>query len=64
MSNHLNLDDPRYGAATAGAARQLYRLRADRERVAVTIARRELRKWLRDSHEGRAVETAVAKLLA
>ena len=51
-------------AAAAGAARELARLRADRERVTVTIARRELRKWLRSSPEGQAVETAVAKLLA
>ena len=36
-------------AAAAGAARELARLRADRERVTVTIARRELRKWLRSS---------------
>ena len=51
-------------AAAAGAARELARLRADRERVTVTIARRELRKWLRSSPEGKSVEAAVAKLLA
>ena len=28
-----------------------------------TIARREIRKWLRESDEGRAVEDAVGKLL-
>ena len=43
---------------------EVARLRADRDRVTVTIARRELRKWLRSSPEGQAVETAVAKLLA
>ena len=50
-------------AAAAGTARELARLRADRERVTVTIARRELRKWLRSSPEGTAVEHAVERLL-
>ena len=52
-------------AAAAGAARELARLRADRERVTVTIARRELRKWLRSSPEGGSepAETAVGHLL-
>ena len=51
-------------AATEGAAEQLARLRRERDRVTVTIARRELRKWLTDSQEGRAVETLVGELLA
>ena len=51
-------------AAAAGAARKLARLRADRDRVTVTIARRELRKWLQSSPEGHAVEAAVGRLLA
>ena len=50
-------------AAAAGAARQLAQLRQDRDRVTVTIARRELRKWLRESPEGKAVEDKVGKLL-
>ncbi len=51
-------------AAAAGAAQQLERLRADRgHNVSVTIARRELRKWLRASAEGKAVENAVGRLL-
>ena len=50
-------------AAVAGAARQLAQLRQDRDRVTVTIARRELRKWLRESPEGKAVEDKVGKLL-
>ena len=51
-------------AAATGAAQQLERLRADRgHNVSVTIARRELRKWLRASAEGKAVEDAVARLL-
>ncbi len=39
-------------------------LREERDRVTVTIARRELRKWLRASDEGHAVEAAVGRLLA
>ena len=50
-------------AAEDGAQRCLDRLRADRGSVTVTIARRELRKWLQSSPEGQAVEAAVAKLL-
>ena len=38
-------------------------LRQDRTDVTVTIARRELRKWLRESAEGKAAEEAVEKLL-
>ena len=49
--------------AAAGAARQLKRLRQERDRVTVTIARRELRKWLRESDEGQAVEDVVGRLL-
>ena len=50
-------------AAAAGAARELARLRERRDRVTVTIARRELRRWLRESEEGKAVEAAVGRLL-
>ena len=51
-------------AAAEAAARQLARLRQERgDDVSVTIARRELRKWLRASDEGRRVEAAVAELL-
>ena len=50
-------------AAAAGAAQQLAQLRQHRDRVTVTIARRELRKWLRESPEGKAVEDKVGKLL-
>ncbi len=48
-------------AAAGGAAERLEKLRGDK--LTVTIARRELRMWLRTSTEGRAVETAVGKLL-
>ena len=44
-------------------AKQMAHLRQDRGEVTVTIARRELRKWLRESTEGKAVEEAVEKLL-
>ena len=50
-------------SAAQGAARELAQLRQNRPRVTVTIARRELRKWLRESEEGKAVEGAVQKLL-
>ena len=50
-------------AAAAGAARKLAQLRQERSRVTVTIARRELRKWLRESPEGRTVEEVVGRLL-
>ena len=50
--------------AAEGAAERLARLRQDRGEVTVTIARREIRKWLREKAEGRAVEEAVGALLA
>ena len=48
--------------AAAGAAAKLERMRGDK--LTVTIARRELRTWLRTSPEGRNVEAAVGRLLA
>ena len=51
-------------AAAKGAAEELAKLHRQRDRVTVTIARRELRKWLADSQEGRAVETLVGELLS
>ena len=59
---HAAIADAGQAAAT-GAAQQLAALRATRPRLTVTIARRELRKWLRTSPEGQAVEDHVAKLL-
>ena len=51
-------------AAAAGAAKKLEALRAERgEQLTVTIARRELRTWLRGSPEGAAVEGMVGRLL-
>ena len=55
-------------AAAAGAQTRLAEVRELEERqgdeLTVALARRELRKWLRYSEEGQAVESAVAKLLA
>ena len=51
--------------AAAAAGKKLAELRQERgDRLTVAIVRRELRKWLRTSTEGRNVETAVARLLA
>ena len=50
-------------AAAQGAALQLEQLREQLDRVTVTIARRELRRWLRESKEGKAVERVVGRLL-
>ena len=63
--NPLHLQVSQAGEAAAqGAAKQLTQLRQDRGEVTVTIARREIRKWLRESTEGKAVEEAVKELLA
>ena len=55
-------------AAAKGASRKLAELRKQLEQLGkpltVTIARRELRAWLRTSPEGAAVERAVSSLLA
>ena len=51
-------------AAAEGAALQLAGLRQERgSELTVAIARRELRKWLRASPEGAAVEQVVGRLL-
>ena len=49
--------------AAEGAAVRLAELYEERERVTVTIARRELRAWLRGSSQGRDVEDLVGGLL-
>ena len=63
MPLHQEIADA--GAAAAlGASERLAELRAQRgDRLTVTIARRELRTWLRNSPEGAAVEQAVERLL-
>ena len=51
-------------AAAAGVAEQLAALRSARgQGVSVTIARRELRAWLRGSAAGARVEAGVGRLL-
>ena len=60
---HVEISDAGRAAAT-GAAQRLAELRAQRgDNVSVTIARRELRAWLRTSPEGAAVEGAVGRVL-
>ena len=60
----LHLAVSRTGRAAAeGAARELAALRQTRPKLTVTVARRELRNWLRVSEEGTAVEEAVQRLL-
>ena len=62
----LHAEIAKAGAATAARAKaKLDDLRENRgDKLTVTIARRELRAWLRTSPEGRAVEQAVGGLLA
>ena len=63
--NSLHVQVSQAGEAAAqGVAKQMAQLRQDRGEVTVTIARRELRKWLRESMEGKAVEEAIGELLA
>ena len=51
-------------AAAAGAKVRLEELREQRgTSCTVTVARREIRKWLQESEEGRKVEAAVSRLL-
>ena len=59
---HIDISDAGEKAA-AGAATRLSRLCEERDKLTVTIARREIRKWLRESPEGHTVESAVALLL-
>ena len=61
----LHVEISRAGRAAAeGAARELAALRQSRSKVTVTIARRELRNWLRESEEGKAVEGVVTEFLS
>ena len=51
-------------AAAAGTKARLDELRKKRgDKLTVTIARREIRKWLRESAEGKAVERTVGEFL-
>ena len=61
---HLGLAEAGEAAAT-GVQVVLGRLREERgDKLTVTVARREIRKWLRGSKEGKTVERLVAALLA
>ena len=60
---HLEVSEAGKVAET-GAVLELGRVREERgDDVSVTIVRRELRKWLRSSDEGKRVEMAVVELL-
>ncbi len=60
---HVSISDA--GRKTSeGAAARLAELYEERARVTVTIARRELRGWLRGSDVGHEVESRVGELLA
>ena len=64
-NNPLHVQVSQAGEAAAQCVgKRLAKLRQDRGEVTVTIARREIRKWLRKSKEGEAVEKAVGELLA
>ena len=59
---HVEISDSGEAAAV-GAAKRLARLREERDKVTVKIARSELREWLRESPEGHTVEDVVGRLL-
>ena len=62
-SLHVDVADAGRDAAQ-GVERELGNLRQRyAERLSVTIARREVRKWLRESAEGQRVEEVVGELL-
>ena len=64
-NNSLHAEVSEAGKAAArGTTEHLASVRCKRDRVTVTVARRELRRWLRESTEGKAVEEAVGELLA
>ena len=63
-ANLLHQEISKAGQVAAHGAEQLLgELRLQREQVTVRIARREIRTWLRESDEGRAVENLVRQLL-
>ena len=61
-STHVAVSDAGRRAAL-GVERELGNLRQRYARLTVTIARREIRKWLRESVEGQRVEEVVGVLL-
>ena len=61
-ATHVAVSDAGRQAAV-GVERELERLREARPGFTVTIARREIRRWLRESAEGKRVEEVVGVLL-
>ena len=61
-ATHVAVSDAGRNAAV-GVERELGNLRERYARLTVTIARREIRKWLRESVEGKKVEEVVGVLL-
>ena len=61
-ADHVAVSDAGRQAA-AGVERELVNLRQRYPRLTVTIARREIRKWLRESVEGKRVEDVLGVLL-
>ena len=61
---HATIAEAGAAAATASAEKLEELRRQEDDKLTVTVARRELRTWLRVSPEGRAVETTVSRLLA
>ena len=61
-STHVAVSDAGRRAAL-GVELELGNLRRERPNFTVTIARREIRKWLRESVEGKKVEEVVGVLL-
>ena len=59
---HRNISDAGMAAREA-VNKVLENLRGERDKVTVTVARREIRKWLRCSDEGKEVERLVGRLL-
>ena len=61
-ATHVAISDAGRKAAV-GVERELANLRQQYARLTVTIARREVRRWLRESVEGKMVEEVVGMLL-
>lgn len=59
---HTVISEAGKSAATS-ASEKLRQLQQQRNKVTVTIARRELRRWLNESTEGKTVEDTVKQLL-
>ena len=60
---HITVSEAGASAALGARARLQDLLEKRGDKLTVTIARREIRRWLRESPEGKAVEDAVRELL-